>query len=154
MSIEDGGIEDGPGDTLDPSESLDSDEVRGTDDVDDVVTPPDSWAEADKFGTTEREAREGESLDQKLAEEVPDVQPEDASDVPVAATPDDDLTEDLVDRVVDSPDENDYIAGGDGTDAADPEKDAEIVDGVVVENSASHRGQIDGTPEDAGSFFE
>ncbi|MDV7196657.1 hypothetical protein R4172_03650 [Rhodococcus kroppenstedtii] len=157
MSIEDGGIEDGPGDTLDPSESLDSDEVRGTDDVDDVVTPPDSWAEADKFGTTEREAREGESLDQKLAEEVPDVQPEDAPDVPVAATPDDDLTEELVDRVVDSPDENDYIAGadgGDGTDAVDPEKDAEIVDGVVVENSASHRGQIDGTPEDAGSFFE
>ncbi|MFW0871939.1 hypothetical protein [Rhodococcoides corynebacterioides] len=154
MSIEDGGIEDGPGDTLDPSESLDSDEVRGTDDVDDVVTPPDSWAEADKFGTTEREAREGESLDQKLAEEVPDVQPEDAPDVPVAATPDDDLTEDLVDRVVDSSDENDYIADVDVADLADPEKEAEIVDGVVVENSASHRGQIDGTPEDAGSFFE
>ncbi|MBY6680829.1 hypothetical protein HQ312_07145 [Rhodococcus sp. BP-316] len=149
-------IEDGPGDTLDQSESLDSDEIRGTDDVDDVVTPPDSWTEADKFGTTEREAREGESLDQKLAEEVPDVPLEEELDVPVAATPDDDLTEELVDRIIDSDDENDYIADAtedDGTDGA-AVKDADVVDGVVVENSATHRGQIDGTPEDAGSYFD
>jgi hypothetical protein len=35
--------------TLDPSESTDSDEVRN-DDGDTVVDPPDDWSEADKFG--------------------------------------------------------------------------------------------------------
>lgn len=68
------GIEEGPDDTLDVSESLDSDEVRN-EDGDDVVDPPDHWSEADRFGTTLREAEQGESLDQRLAEEEPDVPP-------------------------------------------------------------------------------
>lgn len=59
-------------DTLDPSESTDSDEVRN-DDGDTVVNPPDDWSEANKFGMTAREEREGESLDDRLAEEEPDV---------------------------------------------------------------------------------
>jgi len=58
--------------TLDPFESTDSDEVRNHD-GDTVVNAPDGWSEADKFGMTAREAREGESLDQRLAEEEPDV---------------------------------------------------------------------------------
>lgn len=73
-------IEDGPGDTLSPSESLDSDDVRNND-GDDVVDPPDGWSEADKFGTTAREEREGESLDEKLSEEEPDVMLEEQSEV-------------------------------------------------------------------------
>jgi len=64
--------EGGPGDTLNPSESSDSDEVRN-DDGDIVVDPPEGWSEADKFGMTAREAREGESLDQRLAAEEPEV---------------------------------------------------------------------------------
>jgi hypothetical protein len=59
-------------DTLSPSESTDSDEVRN-DDGDVVVDPPDHWSEADKFGMTAREEREGESLDNRLAAEEPDV---------------------------------------------------------------------------------
>jgi hypothetical protein len=43
-------------DMLDPSESLDSDEVRN-DDGDEVVDPPDEWIEAEDH----------ESLDEKLA---------------------------------------------------------------------------------------
>ena len=58
-------------DTLNPSESTDSDEVRN-DDGDIVVDPPDDWSEADKFGMTAREAEEGESLDDKLSAEEPD----------------------------------------------------------------------------------
>jgi hypothetical protein len=58
--------------TLDPSESTDSDEVRN-DDGDIVVDPPDGWSEADKFGMTEREEREGESLEYKLAAEEPEL---------------------------------------------------------------------------------
>lgn len=64
--------EGGPDDTLNPSEATDSDEVRN-DDGDIVVDPPEGWSEADKFGLTPREAREGESLDARLAEEEPDV---------------------------------------------------------------------------------
>lgn len=64
--------EGGPGDTLNPSESTDSDEVRN-DDGDIVVDPPDNWSEADKFGMTAREQLEGESLDDRLAAEEPDV---------------------------------------------------------------------------------
>jgi hypothetical protein len=62
-------------DTLSPEESTDSDEVRN-DDGDIVVDPPDDWSEADKFGMTAREAEEGESLDDKLSAEEPDVLPD------------------------------------------------------------------------------
>jgi hypothetical protein len=62
-------------DTLSPSESTDSDEVRN-DDGDIVVDPPDDWSEANRFGMTAREEREGESLEARLAEEEPDVVPE------------------------------------------------------------------------------
>jgi len=72
MADEDFPEEGGPGDTLNASESTDSDEVRN-DDGDTVVDPPDDWSEADKFGMTAREEREGESLDDRLAEEEPDV---------------------------------------------------------------------------------
>jgi hypothetical protein len=65
-------MEDGPDDTLSPSESTDSDELRN-DDGDTVVDPPEDWSEADRFGMPAREEREGESLDARLAEEEPDV---------------------------------------------------------------------------------
>jgi hypothetical protein len=77
MAIENGDFpeEDGPDDTLSPSESTDSDEVRN-DDGDIVVDPPDEWSEADRFGMTAREELEGESLDDKLSAEEPDVLPD------------------------------------------------------------------------------
>lgn len=64
--------EGGPGDTLNASEGTDSDEVHN-DDGDIVVDPPEGWSEANRFGMTAREEREGESLDARLAEEEPDV---------------------------------------------------------------------------------
>jgi hypothetical protein len=64
--------EGGPGDTLNANESTDSDELRN-DDGDIVVDPPEDWSEADRFGMTAREEREGESLDDRLAAEEPDV---------------------------------------------------------------------------------
>ena len=60
-----GDIDDGgPDSTLGPSESQDSDEVRN-DDGDIVVDPPDEWIEPE----------EDDTLDEKLAAEVPDVLP-------------------------------------------------------------------------------
>ncbi|MEV8193985.1 hypothetical protein AB0P13_17890 [Rhodococcus pyridinivorans] len=134
-------IEDGPGDTLSPSEGLDADEVRN-DDGDEVVDPPEDWSGADKFGTTQREEQEGESLDQRLAEEEPDVEPAEPLDKPVAATPEDELTED-VDEVIDDA----------TTGAPEDSKRADEVDGVIVQDSRVDRGQISGAPEDGESIF-
>lgn len=59
-------------DVLTASEATDPDEL-GTDEGDQVVDPPEDRQGVDKFGMTESEAAEGESLDDKLAAEEPDV---------------------------------------------------------------------------------
>src|SRR6476620_1750188 len=72
-----GGFE---GDTqLDPSESLTGDNTE--DPLDAGYSPPDYEPHATRYGTTAEEQWEGESLDQLLAEEEPDVS---ADDYPVA----------------------------------------------------------------------
>ena len=114
----DGPDADGPDYTLSPEESLDSDDVRN-DDGDDVVDAPDRWIEA----------RDDESLDERLAAEEPDTlvgsPPRDPADVEEGIAPDDEY----------------------GV------RHAEVVDGVIVEDSRVDRGQVDGTPEDGDSFF-
>lgn len=114
---------DGPGDTLSPMESLDSDDVRN-DDGDNVVDPPDHWSEADRTDQLPRgEVGGGESLDEKLAAEVPDQA--------AAPAPADDATPagDVVPRPEDELDDVDPTHHG--TDA----------------------GQVSGTPEDGDSLF-
>ena len=64
--VEDDGV-------LDASDTLDDDRVA--DPLDTGVAAADRWAGADRFGTTPAEARAGESLEQLLAEEEPDVDP-------------------------------------------------------------------------------
>lgn len=93
---------DGP-ETLTPLESLDPDELdddpfnRARDDFEAPMDPPERWAGADRFGTTANEMTEGESLDERLSEEVPDVAPVEVPDVPVSVTPDDELDESVDD---------------------------------------------------------
>jgi hypothetical protein len=106
----------GPDDTLSPSESLDSDEVRN-DDGDAVVSPPDEWIAP----------REDESLDERLAEEEPDTS-------------------------VDGP--RSEVADDGVTSSEFGVKEADVVDGVIVEDSRVSRGQVDGTPEDGDSFYD
>lgn len=62
----------GAEDMLRPMEATDSDDVRN-DDGDEVVDPPEDWSGADKFGMSAEEERQGETLDQRLTEEEPDV---------------------------------------------------------------------------------
>ena len=62
--IEDDGV-------LDASDTLDDDAVA--DPLDVGIAPADRWSGANRFGTTAAEQRQGESLDQRLAEEEPDV---------------------------------------------------------------------------------
>jgi hypothetical protein len=45
------------------------------DPLDTGIIPPDKWSAGEGFGTTEAEERAGESLDQLLSEEVPDIDP-------------------------------------------------------------------------------
>jgi hypothetical protein len=100
---------------LTPEEALDSDEVRN-DDGDEVVDPPERWIEA----------REDEDLDERLADEEPEVSPDDI---------------DL--RDADDPGSRETVT----------ESDDEI-DRLDPEQHGRERGQIDGTPEDGDSFFD
>ncbi|MBA2446095.1 MAG: hypothetical protein H0V49_12295 [Nocardioidaceae bacterium] len=47
---------------------------RGTDDIlDEGYSPPERYSAAERFGNTATEQREGETLDQRIAQEEPDV---------------------------------------------------------------------------------
>lgn len=102
---------------LDKSESLDSDEVRN-DDGDEVADPPEQWIEA----------KEDETLDERLAEEEPDVAADD-EDEPREA--------------------HDSDSGG-GLELVDDDE----LDRLDPERHGKDRGQIDGTPEDGDSFYD
>jgi hypothetical protein len=59
------------GDQIDPSESLTGDDTE--DPLDAGYVPPDREPQATRYGTTAEEQFEGESWEQRLAEEEPDV---------------------------------------------------------------------------------
>jgi len=99
---------------LTPEEALDSDEVRN-DDGDEVVDPPEEWIDAE----------ENETLDERLAEEEPDV----------------------------SPDDIDPRDADDTTSDTQSMSDNEL-DELDPEQHGRERGQIDGTPEDGDSFYD
>lgn len=84
---------------LEPSESTDSDEL-GERVGDEIAEPPEHWAGADRVGTTAAEEREGETLDQRLAEERPDIQPVEQPTRPSANTAPEDLDETVDDVTV------------------------------------------------------
>jgi hypothetical protein len=109
------GFDDNP---LDTTESLDSDEVRN-DDGDQVADPPERWIEA----------KDDETLDERLAEEEPDVSEDDEDDEESEA--------------------HDSEQGGGLT----LERDDQL-DRIDPEEHGRTLGQIDGTPEDGDSFFD
>lgn len=67
------GAEEAP-EALQASEQLDEDALQ-TDPLEKGVEPPEGWSAADGYGVTGQEQYDGESLDQRLAEEREDVQP-------------------------------------------------------------------------------
>jgi uncharacterized protein DUF5709 len=67
-SLEDDGV-------LEPADSLDDDDLSA-DPLDTGIAAGDRYTAANRFGTTADEERRGESLDQLLAEEEPDVAPD------------------------------------------------------------------------------
>lgn len=68
-----------PGDSVNPeltstvgAEDLDEDHLQ-LDPLEEGMDPPEGWSAADRTGVTTREQREGETLDERLAEEQPDI---------------------------------------------------------------------------------
>jgi hypothetical protein len=70
------GIYEPMNDDMNDDEVVDLDQVLGDDDVDDALdtsySPPERPRELDAFGTTVAEQHQGETLDQRLAQEEPD----------------------------------------------------------------------------------
>ena len=80
----------GSGRTEDPAqlqsaESLDEDEMA-VDPLESGIDPPEQWSAVAARRPTPREQREGETLDEQLAEEVPDVSAENPRDKPVSSS--------------------------------------------------------------------
>ncbi|GAA0924385.1 hypothetical protein [Pseudonocardia zijingensis] len=64
--------------SISPSEQLDEDEL-GADPLEEgaeAPEPTETWSGADQHGPTPREQRDGQSLDERLAQEESDVEPE------------------------------------------------------------------------------
>lgn len=72
---------------LDASDTLNGD--PGDDPLDTGIAPPDRWSAGEGFGTTLAEERQGESLDQLLAEEEPETDPYAEDDLASDAVPGD-----------------------------------------------------------------
>jgi Family of unknown function (DUF5709) len=72
VSLDDNGEELEDDGVLDSSDTLDDDEV---DPLDTGIVAADHWSGANRFGTTAAEEWQGESLDERLAEEEPDIDP-------------------------------------------------------------------------------
>lgn len=104
---------------LTPEEELDSDEVRNAD-GDEVVDPPERWIEA----------KDGETLDERLAEEVPDDYGE-------------------ADYDEEPSDAHDSEAGG-GLQLVSNDE----IDHIDPSVHGREYGQIDGTPEDGDPFYD
>jgi hypothetical protein len=82
-----------------PYDSLDD---RGVDDVlDEGIVPPQKWSPGQGYGTTPYEEARGETLDQRIAQEEPDIDPE---AVPDEMLDDDEVGEERSGRLV-APDE-------------------------------------------------
>jgi hypothetical protein len=89
---------------LDASDTLEGN--PGDDPLDTGVIPPDRWSAGEGYGTTLSEEEQGESLDQLLAEEEPDVDPytEARREEEAAEDDEDDDTEDELLTEADEPD--------------------------------------------------
>ncbi len=135
----------------DESEQLDQGEFHrtlenekpGDDPLDQGWAPPDKWSAAEGFGNTVEEQRQGETLEQRIAQEVPDVGVDD--DLPAPQTLDSDTTAE--DQVVPDdwrdPELGDERAGrltatsgGEGMGVPDAEADL-VAEDVGIDNAGA-----------------
>ena len=121
-----------PDDTgLEQSENLDQRQPedtlvdRGVDDVlDEGYSPPEDWGPGEGFGSTAAETEQGENLDQRIKQEVPDVDP--YADEEASAPVDPEVGDERSGRLVDP----------DGGNGEDTEKDL-VGDDVGIDGAAA-----------------
>jgi hypothetical protein len=110
---------------LDASDTLDGD--PGDDPLDRGVAAPQRWSAASRYGSTAQEQQAGESLDQLLAEEEPDVAGED-DDEPAGDLTGEDIGDEDLDGLLldDGPDPRAgrLVAEDEG---AHPDEEADLV---------------------------
>jgi Family of unknown function (DUF5709) len=123
----------------DASDTLDGD--PGDDPLDRGVIPPQRWSAAMRSGTTAAEQEAGESLDQLLAAEEPDIVPDVDDERPGDIAGDEDAAEEDIDGLLldEGPDPRAgrLVAGDEG---AHPAEEAELV---------AHDAGIDGAAASA-----
>lgn len=85
-------------DVLTQSETLDEDEM-GVDPLEGGMDPAEDWSAANRYGTTATEQATNRPLTERLDEERADVSTESVPDLPVAATPLEELDESVDDEV-------------------------------------------------------
>ena len=88
----------------DASDTLEGD--PGDDPLDQGVAPPERWSAGMRFGSTAAEQEDGESLDQLLAEEEPDITADASDERPEDIAGDEDAADEDVDGLLldDGPD--------------------------------------------------
>jgi Family of unknown function (DUF5709) len=131
---------------LDAADTLEGD--PGDDPLDPGVIPPDRWSAGERYGTTLAEEQAGESLDQLLAEEEPDIDPY-AEDSPA----DDDADEPFPVGGIADPRAGRLVAEDEG---AHPDEEPDLVardagidaGAATAEEAAVH--VVDGEDEGAG----
>jgi hypothetical protein len=124
---------------LNSAEDLDEDRIR-LDPLEEGMDPPERWSEADRYGMTPFEQRQGEPLEERVRQEVPDVSADIGADTPetVAATPDAELDEsvdDVTEGTEPAPPDEDFFAD-DATRGVGPAQNADQADGPVVDARA------------------
>jgi hypothetical protein len=130
----------------------------GDDPLDRGVAPPERWSSAMRFGSTASEQESGESLDQLLTEEEPDITADIDDERPGGIAADEDTADEDVDElpVDDGPDPRAgrLVADDEG---ADPDQDPDLIaydagiDGgaATAEEAAVH--VVEGDDSDDGS---
>lgn len=86
--------------TLSSAEGLDEDELK-LDPLEEGMDPPEHWKQADKFGNTAFEERQGQDLDHRLLEEQPDILPDEQRRQSLEDTPVDQLDDTIDDESYD-----------------------------------------------------
>jgi Family of unknown function (DUF5709) len=116
-------------DPRDPADTLTGE--PGDDPLDAGLAPPEHWSAAMRYGTTANEQEQGESLDQLLAEEEPDV----FAKLDAEQSEEDDADED------DDKDDADYASNADYTATDDDDEDVadQDVDGLLLDDGPDPR---------------
>ncbi|WP_243789078.1 hypothetical protein [Saccharopolyspora gloriosae] len=134
-----------PEDPQDPAElqsagDLDEDQL-GVDPLEEGVEPPESWSQTTAARPTPREEREGDTIDERLAEERPDLGADRGE--PLAET---DLSE--LDETVDERADREVADGAAGdqvaAESATDEEPGVVLEGTDVENTGLSASSAEG----------